>query len=721
MSREQNKRESNKILLWSILGAVLLSGILYVGWNAGSSLKYSGKIGKLERLYMILDINPLILLLLAVFLFFVIQVCIRYGTYILDFLYRYRFLVAAALFVLCIVFEISGSSIAYYGEHLGTDISQRGILFGTCRGERADEWATYIPMALSQYENYTGAFPYYSDIIRGTATDTFIVYGQPVADIAIIFRPFQWGYLFLNPARGLSFFWCGRFIALFLVTFEIGMLITKKQKRYSFLMALMVLLAPLVQWWFAINGLVEMLVFGQLAILLAYTYMNTKHYWKRLLCAVFLAVCGGGFILVFYPSWQVPMAYIFGALFLWVVLENRKRFSFAWKKDIPLFVLFFLLLGGGMAYVLFKSQDAIMATLHTVYPGGRFEQGGGWGLQPLRYMCNLLFPVYSAPAPSELSLFYDFAPLGILLSAYVLFKEKKRDKLLIIMLTLGILLWCYVTVPIPKVLAKITLLSFAQAGRVVQVMGFVNLILLFRSLAVMDWRPGKAVSGAVACAGAAVVAVVNYKIYRAYGSGYPHIILLSAMAGVLALGIYLFLRNREGYMKGALTLFMTGIMLCMGGLVNPVQKGLDVIYDTPLMEEITAITDEDPSALWICDSIGYPMNDYTIIGGAAAIDSINVYPDLERWRVLDPDGKYEDIYNRYAHIHIEVVQEETSFELLQMADSFRLRVNPDDLKKLDVSYILTNRDLTVLASENTKFELIQEANGYQIYKVIYTS
>lgn len=37
-------------------------------------------------------------------------------------------------------------------------------------------------------------------------TDAFIVYGQPVRSWEVIFRPFHWGYLFLSPAKGLSFF-----------------------------------------------------------------------------------------------------------------------------------------------------------------------------------------------------------------------------------------------------------------------------------------------------------------------------------------------------------------------------------------------------------------------------------------------------------------------------------------------------------------------------------
>lgn len=45
----------------------------------------------------------------------------------------------------------------------------------------------------------------------------FIVCGQPVMDIAMIFRPFYWGYLFLSAGKGLAFFWYGRWADVFTV------------------------------------------------------------------------------------------------------------------------------------------------------------------------------------------------------------------------------------------------------------------------------------------------------------------------------------------------------------------------------------------------------------------------------------------------------------------------------------------------------------------------
>ena len=60
-----------------------------------------------------------------------------------------------------------------------------GLLFGVNRAVRSDEWAVNTPMAFAQYYDPQGAYPYFGQVMRGAITDSFIVYGQPVWDIAV--------------------------------------------------------------------------------------------------------------------------------------------------------------------------------------------------------------------------------------------------------------------------------------------------------------------------------------------------------------------------------------------------------------------------------------------------------------------------------------------------------------------------------------------------------
>lgn len=49
--------------------------------------------------------------------------------------------------------------------------------------------------------------------------------------------------------------------------FELGMFITGGQKKLSVMLSICVSFAPFLQWWFAINGLVEMLIYGACFVL----------------------------------------------------------------------------------------------------------------------------------------------------------------------------------------------------------------------------------------------------------------------------------------------------------------------------------------------------------------------------------------------------------------------------------------------------------------------
>ena len=103
------------------------------------------------------------------------------------------------------------------------------------------------------------------------------------------------------------------------------MIFTNKNKRLSVISAFMVSLAPNVQWWFATNGIVELFVFGELAVLLLYKYMNTENFKSRLLMLFFMMICAGGYIFILYPAYQIPMFYIFLVLAIYVIIDNRKN------------------------------------------------------------------------------------------------------------------------------------------------------------------------------------------------------------------------------------------------------------------------------------------------------------------------------------------------------------------------------------------------------------
>ncbi|WP_303871821.1 hypothetical protein [Acetobacterium wieringae] len=637
-----------------------------------------------------------------------------------DSAYRYRFWISAILGVLLVFFEIHGSSILYWQNYLSnlTNISEP--LIGISRSIRSDEWAVNTPMMLSQYYNHSGLFPYFSETIRGALTDTFIIYGQPVRDIAIFFRPFHWGYLLLAPAKGLSFFWIGRTIALFLVSFEFGMILTKKSKLLALIYTLMIIWSPVVQWWFAINGLVEMLVFGQLALIMMTRYMNNQNYYRRSLYAFVVLICAGGYILTFYPAWQVPLIYVFLALFVGVVLENRKHFIWN-KKDIGIGIGLILLLSMGMIYILSKSGGTIDSVMNTVYPGGSAETGGNQVLRLFLYPGNLFFAFsreLTYANPCELAVYFDFFPLGIILSVWVVLKQKQKDKFLVLLLLTNamMIMWCLF--PWPEWLAKITLLSYSKPVRAFLAVGFLNILLLIRALSLFEGAFSKWFKVGSALLMSLGITLLAFKTYEGYLDLKMSMIILLLLFG----SFYVILSGNKEWARKTLLVIVFGIIFIAGLFVNPVVSGLDAIYQMNVINRIQQ-TNMTENGLWIVDSgeeIGFPVINFPLMAGAPTINSTNVYPNLERWHLLDPDGSAEEIYNRYAHISINLINtgDETHFKL-KSPDLFEVNLNIKDLEKLEVTYVFSKRDLSTLSNEVVSFTELADENGFKIYTVNY--
>lgn len=586
-----------------------------------------------------------------------------------------------------------------------------GVFFGGARPIRSDEWAVFTPMSLSQYAGGNSVF---EDIFRGTETDMFIVYGQPVFDWSVIFRPFQWGYLFLTPAKGLSFYWEGKFVALLLVSFDMGMLITKNNKLYASCFAVGMAFAPIVQWWFCANAFPELLIFGQVAVLLLNCYIKTDNYLYRILCGIGMVISAGGYLLVFYPAQQIPFFYAFLALAVWVILENRKTIVFSFKKDLPIISGILIVFATAMIIIFARSSETISAVLNTDYPGARFETGGNGFNCFWFYLGNLFTPYTVDNLPlnqSETAAFFDLFPLGIILSSLVIFKDKNKDKLLITLFVAWVFLSVFAVFGFPRFLSKITLLYNSTTNRLYTAVGFINLIMLIRSLLLLKWKP-KRVLGIILSLvlSVGVASLSRICIYGIYLDVFKFIV--SALI-LFVIFLLVFLQAKKVFAVAFVTL-----MIFVGGFVNPVQKGLDVVYDSELGKVVSEVNREE-EGLWIYESGPIAMSgNYLAIFGASTLNTTNTYPALKTWEKIDATGKYKEIYNRYAHITVVLTEEETKFELLN-PDHFKVHLNTKDLSVLGVNYIVSSNDLLEFNNDDITFNLLSETNLANVYKVEY--
>lgn len=645
-----------------------------------------------------------------------------------ELIYKYRFVLSFLLLIMLVSFKISGSSMGCWKLFLGD--GESGIRLGEPRVWRSDEWGTLTPLCFRQQYNTLGAYNRYSQTLGSILTDNMLVYGQPSWDILTLFRPFYWGYLFFGSERGLSWFWCSRLIVLFLSWFELGMLITDGQKKLSVMLAVCVSFAPFLQWWFAINGLVEMLIYGACFVLGSNYLVSRAFNPRKIAVAVGMAVCAVGYVLTFYPTWMVPVAWGFVPLFLWVVIWKFDR-KVLRRVDVVPWLLVFVITAAGLTVLAVTSWDVIKAELNSVYPGNAPSSSGGTGLWwMMKYPISLVSRFSMNELIVENSSIICFAPAGFILALWIIIKEKKKDPLLILLLGINLFLAWYYCVGIPKWLAKMLLLSFVNSNRGPQVLGFLRLTLFVRAVALKEKAPKRWLAALAAVISSAVPMrlALGFTKYEPGGLRYEYFDTAEKILvvwAILAVVFYLLYRARKSKYTMAV-LGVCTVVLASSIWINPVAKGVPEITKSETMQQIRDLVKEDPQAIWLVVDMAYPATNIPAMAGADCLNTTQTYPQKTRWEMLDQEGEYEDIYNRYCHIRASLGSK-TMLELVS-TDYVEVTLSPEELKKLNIRYIVSTNDFdekiaagitNIFTDSGIEFQKYYEGAQLSIFRCVY--
>ena len=645
-----------------------------------------------------------------------------------ELIYEYRFVLSFLLLIMLVSFKISGSSMGCWKLFLGD--GESGIRLGEPRVWRSDEWGTLTPLCFRQQYNTLGSYNRYSQTLGSILTDNMLVYGQPSWDILTLFRPFYWGYLFFGSERGLSWFWCSRLIVLFLSWFELGMLITDGQKKISVMLSVCVSFAPFLQWWFAINGLVEMLIYGACFVLGSNYLVSRAFNPRKIAVAVGMAVCAVGYVLTFYPTWMVPVAWGFVPLFLWVVIWKFDR-KVLRRVDVVPWLLIFVITAAGLTVLAVTSWDVIKAELNSVYPGNAPSSSGGTGLWwMMKYPISLVSRFSMNELIVENSSIICFAPAGFILALWVIIKEKKKDPLLILLLGMNLFLAWYYCVGIPKWLAKMLLLSFVNSNRGPQVLGFLRLTLFVRAVALKEKAPKRWLAALAAVISSAVPMrlALGFTKYEPGGLRYEYFDTAEKILvvwAILAVVFYLLYRARKSKYTMAV-LGVCTVVLASSIWINPVAKGVPEITKSETMQQIRDLVKEDPQAIWLVVDMAYPATNIPAMAGADCLNTTQTYPQKTRWETLDQEGEYEDIYNRYCHIRASLGSK-TMLELVS-TDYIEVTLSPEELKKLNIRYIVSTNDFdekiaarttNIFTDSGIEFQKYYEGAQLSIFRCVY--
>lgn len=630
---------------------------------------------------------------------------------------KYRWLIAAGIFLICVGFRVHGSSMEMYNntflEQSDEKAAKQYHVVGKYRDIRSDEWMVQTPLYFSQKNN---DYKFINERISMSGMNMVLSYYAPVKDITVIGKPFSWGYLIGGNAFGLSWYWCSMMIALFMTSFEMFMILTKKNARLSLVGMTMIGFSPVMQWWF-VPHIPIVFIMGMGLFDIGYHFFTAKTNVLKWLMSALAAVFAIGFALSIFPSCQIIAAISMVLLLIVCLYRDRDEITFTWKQW-PRLAIPLVFVGVVILSFLVRSKDALEMLMNTTYPGKRISLGGDEGLYGL--FTNLTSPFLAYKNSnvlnnSEVATYIHFAPFFMAIFPILDRRlQKLKEKEAIVGETLWYILMVqaiFMCAGFPKALSKITFFSYVNRMQISY--GWIGVIFTIWCVYII-WKHGEIFKTWEKIVypvlyGAIYFTFITKEIREYIGLRYLTIEIL------LFVAVLLFALCVKKHMFGYL---VVGIMCFTGMLVNPINRGIAPITNHPISKCIEQEVKKNPDAVWVSldTQLGY-IGNFVMANGAKVIDGTNFYPDFDKWKILDPEKKYYKCYNRYNNQTFNFSKDVTSIRLVS-PDHVECHISLEDLQKLDVEYIVTQRRGLEddFAGKGVQLEKIFDRGGYLIYR-----
>lgn len=725
-----------EIIFWGILCFLLIQGVA-IGAKKINLVKESNKYYKIFRCSIVLLLICLVSLILSeIFLcskyhlhfwetnksivliptlYLLVVIIESYlGAFgvdykmVFEFAFNKRWWIALVVLLYLVANRLNGDSLAMYDAYIQPGMGNENVqpIVGSPRAIRSDEWITEAENRLSS--KYSSYYQPYNTITRGTETLKAPTGGIYLSYSTIGAKPFQFAWAVLDMEYAYSFYWYAPIILSFMVAIEFFLILSKNNKILSLAGAFLVIGSSFYMWWIFPSVLLGV----HASFVCIYHFFHCDKIKNKIALGIGVAVSTSYFILILYPAWQVPMGYLMLALLVAFLHEHWEKIKkLSWKDYVIIGCCFVFMLSMVLSY-LWEISDYIEIIGKTVYPGARFETGGE-GLEKLFYYFQApLYAYKDIGNASEAGVFFSLFPIPMLMAFYLWVKGKCKEWYTGSLLVATIILTLFAIVPFPRIIAKITMLSNVTNGRLLDMIGLAQIyfmILIFSRLDVeKKLSPFYGIIAGVICA--VVAGIISVKAYP----GYLNKTYCIVMFLIILFLAYCLVSGKSVKIKQyfSCVCIVLSIITCI--FIRPISIGLDAIYSKPAAHAIENIVEKDKEGKWI--SASFVESAYLVMCGAKTVNSVNIYPNLELWSQLDPDGIYVDVYNRFAHISTNFTEQETSFELLG-PDSIMLNLSYKDISKTGVKYLFQTKPLNVLETSYANFELLYNEGNVYIYKI----
>jgi len=277
----------------------------------------------------------------------------------------------------------------------------------------------------------------------------------------------------------LAFWWNLKLIALLLVSFETCMLITNKNKYVSVIGSILISFSGAIQWWF----MPEILIFGQLFIILVDKFLNTDKYRLKIITAALATLSIILYFSTSYISWMISFGYVFLALLIWTIIKNRKVYKVTLRDIIILIFVITTIIAFFIGQI--SASSTIEIIKNTNYIEDETSSGGGISYL-FSYLYNFLLPFKFTENNLIYASFISLFPVPLIYSLVYLYKKGNHSGFLLPMILLNVFQTVFCVSGFPSVLSKFTLLNYVPVEKAAGSLALCSLYMLLYIITNID-------------------------------------------------------------------------------------------------------------------------------------------------------------------------------------------------------------------------------------------
>ncbi|WP_436317891.1 DUF7657 domain-containing protein [Vibrio rotiferianus] len=522
-----------------------------------------------------------------------------------------------------------------------------GLLWGSPRPIRSDEWSVWTPYmqmaVLNDFGRFNELSTYHQDLRGFNAL--------PLWDWALVFKPLMWPFWLLEPARAFALhhgliivsFLIG-WKKLFLFSFESAQQPKSKSLFLAILASLLLFFTGFVQYWWTTLGPILALTPWLLLWIIK---------WRSSLGYYF----GLGYIAVVwllshtYPPIIVSMAY-FGVMLLAI---HQPRFLVENKVKLLCIGLSCL---GAVVVTYFYYSDIIPVMQSTVYPGKRVAVGGE---SPWLLWLSSIIPFIAHSNHQDL-LGLNICEVGVVSSLlpFLTLSFVKPNwnsayfkKVLVSSVCLFSFFSAWMLLPLPSFFGKVTLLSLVPGNRLLFALGLIVTYVCLVMILTGTW-----VLSAKRCVIFSVLVIFGYFVPSFAGVihyGEKSAWELFSLAIIVL--VFAFNRVKAAWLTNGNSVMVLPIVALLVNTVyfahfNPAQSAFAIfeLHEQPEVQAINA-QKENRQPHWVVEQ-GYSG---AILSGVGlnSFTSVLIQPQLSLFREMYPEMDsvaFNNLFNRYAHI-----------------------------------------------------------------------